>query len=494
MRIRHRWLPRSINEFARSRSGNVAMMFGLAILPLMAAVGMAIDYSRIADARTRLNGAADASTLQALSKNANAFVTTPTPAQIQQYFTTLASAVNIVTLASVKATVTPSVTNMQVTLNYTGQVKTVFGSLVGANYVTIGGTSTAQTGAPPYINFYLLLDNSPSMGLGATPTDINNLIALTANQKATVPPNVNSGSIARSNCAFACHQHTFNSKGQITGDDLSDNYHVAKLNGVTTRIDVLRTATQQLTVTAAASETRTNQFAMAIYSFSDTFQTIAPLSTNMPQVSSDASAIDLAYAYWNQRDAQTSYDTALQYINNIMPNSGNGTSAVTAEEFIFLVTDGVEDAPVKGCSGSGDPADPPASYQPLNTQPNLANTLTGNVSASCRLIDLIKSGPGSMCQTLKSPPRNIKIAILYTPYQPVTNNAFYNSWVATSPLNNNNPVNPNDPTDPANNGIGIALKACATPGFYFQVTPTQGISAAMQAMFQAALNSVLLVN
>jgi Flp pilus assembly protein TadG len=494
MRTLSRWLARSFREFGRSRSGNVGLMFGIAVIPLMAAIGTAIDYARIADARTRLNGAADAATLQALAKNANPFVTTPTPAQVEQYFNTLASLVKSAKMSSVQAVITPSVTKMSVTLNYTGQVATVFGSLVGTTSVTISGTSTAQTSAPPYINFYLLLDNSPSMGLGATPADINNLILYTASQKPTVAPNVKTGSIARANCAFACHQHTFNSSGQITGDDLTDNYHIAKLNGVTTRIDVLRTATQQLTVTAAATETTPNQFSMAIYSFSDTFQTIAPLSSNMPTVATNANAIDLAYAYWDQRDAQTSFDTALQYMNSIMPNSGNGSSLATPEEFLFLVTDGVEDAPVKGCSGSGDPLDPPAKYQPLNNKPNIANSLTGNVSASCRLIDLIKSGPGSMCQTLKSPPRNIKIAILYTPYQPVTNNAFYNQWVASSPLNNNNPVNPNDPTDPASNGIGIALKACATPGFYFQVTPSQGISAAMQAMFQAAVNSVLLTH
>jgi hypothetical protein len=470
------------------------MMFGLTSIPLLIAIGVYVDYARVTDIRSKLDGAADTTTLQAVSKNANPFVTTPTPAKVQQYFSTVAASVQGVTLTNVQAVITPSVTNLSVTLNYTAQVPTVFGGIIGTNSVAISGTSTAQVSAPPYINFYLLLDNSPSMGLGATPADISNLISLTANQTATVPPNVNSGSIARANCAFACHQHTFNNKGQITGDDLTDNYHIAKLNGVTTRIDVLRTATQQLTQTAAAAETKTNQFSMAIYTFSDTFQTVAPLSSNMPTVASDANAIDLAYAYWNQRDAQTSYDTALQYMNNIIPNSGNGSSLAVAENFIFLVTDGVEDAPVKGCSGAGDPADPPASYLPLNSQPNIANSLTGNVSSTCRLIDMIKSGSGTMCNTLESAPRNIKIAILYTPYQPVTSNSFYNQWVAASPLNNNNPVNPNDPTDPASNGIGIALKACATPGFYYQVTPTQGISQAMQSLFQTVINSVLLTN
>ena len=123
-----------------------------------------------------------------------------------------------------------------------------------------------------------------------------------------------------------------------------------------------------------------------------------------------------------------------------------------------------------------------------STTANTKNTQTGNVNSG-RLIDLIKS---SACTTIKN--RNIKIAVLYTPYLPVTNNAFYNTWVAASPLNNNNLVSSTDPTDPQNNGVGQALKACASPGFYYQVTPTTGISDAMQLLFQKAVNSVQLTN
>ncbi|MFI4996308.1 MAG: hypothetical protein ACHQAQ_11055, partial [Hyphomicrobiales bacterium] len=184
-----------------------------------------------------------------------------------------------------------------------------------------------------------------------------------------------------------------------------------------------------------------------------------------------------------------SFDTALSYMNGIMPNAGNGTSLASPLEFMFLVTDGVEDAPVSSASGSGDPADPPSSYLPANNKANIANSLSGNVNSG-RLIDLIKTDGTSMCTTIKN--RGIKIAVLYTPYMPVTSNGFYNSWIASSPLNNNNLVNPNDPTDPASNGIGQALQACASPGFYYQVTPTTGISAAMQALFAHAVQSVML--
>ena len=48
----------------------------------------------------------------------------------------------------------------------------------------------------------------------------------------------------------------------------TDNFYaLAKSLGVTMRIDVLRTATQQLMTTAAQTETYSNQFRMAIYDF-----------------------------------------------------------------------------------------------------------------------------------------------------------------------------------------------------------------------------------
>ncbi|MBV9635978.1 MAG: hypothetical protein JOZ40_15275, partial [Methylobacteriaceae bacterium] len=74
----------------------------------------------------------------------------------------------------------------------------------------------------------------------------------------------------------------------------------------------------------------------------------------------------------------------------------------------------------------------------------------------------------SLCNTIKA--RGIKIAVLYTTYLPVTVNAFYNQWVA-----------------PISSTIPTKLQSCATPGFYFEVNPTQGIGDAMTAMFEQAL-------
>ena len=445
-----------VQRSLRNQSGQVAVIFALSLLPMLAVVGLGVDFGRASILKIQLNNAADEAALSAVSASSNPQMILPSQSSIQKYFNAAAGALPPGTTYSVSSTATTSVTSLFVTINYSATVPTLFGKLVGVPTLQIGGTSSAAGQLPTYVDFYLLLDNSPSMGLGATASDIQNLQNLTPDQ-----------------CAFACHQHTF-TNGMITGDNLNDYYHVAKNNGITTRIDVLRTATQSLTTTATQAETVPNQFRMAVYTFSDTFQTIANLTNNLSSVQSNASAIDLAYAYNDQRDAQTSYDTSLSYINSGMPLSGDGSSSSKPMEFIFLVTDGVQDEPVNSGSGTGDPPDPWASGTSgasTNTQPNLSSALQGNVS-STRLITAMSQ---SNCDSIKS--RGVKIAILYTTYLPVTNNGFYNQWVA--------PISSNIPTQ---------LQACASPGFYFQISPTQGIASAMQAMFTAALTEARLTN
>ena len=46
-------------EFARARSGAVAIIFALALLPVMFLLGVAVDYSRATTMKSRLQGAVD---------------------------------------------------------------------------------------------------------------------------------------------------------------------------------------------------------------------------------------------------------------------------------------------------------------------------------------------------------------------------------------------------------------------------------------------------
>ena len=57
------WLTPISKRFLTSGKGNVAMMFGLMFLPMMAAVGAAFDYARVARAENILANALDAAIL-----------------------------------------------------------------------------------------------------------------------------------------------------------------------------------------------------------------------------------------------------------------------------------------------------------------------------------------------------------------------------------------------------------------------------------------------
>jgi len=72
-------------------------------------------------------------------------------------------------------------------------VATIFAGVLGISSIQIGGTAVASAQTPPNIDFYLLLDNSPSMSLPATQAGIIKMQSLTMAQES-------------GGCAFACHQ------------------------------------------------------------------------------------------------------------------------------------------------------------------------------------------------------------------------------------------------------------------------------------------------
>ena len=106
--------------------------------------------------------------------------------------------------------------------------------------LALAGQAMAASGVPTYMDFYLLLDNTPSMGVGATPNDVSLMVNNTSDK-----------------CAFACHDVA----------DPNNYYKLAKKLGVTMRIDVVRSATQQLMDTATSMEAVPYQFRTAFYTF-----------------------------------------------------------------------------------------------------------------------------------------------------------------------------------------------------------------------------------
>jgi Flp pilus assembly protein TadG len=168
-----------MNRFRRDRRGNVAVIFALACVPLISAVGCAVDYSEASRIKAKMQSAADAAAVASISQNsagwlASTAMTSNGPVTVAQ-----TDAVNIfngnVTASSslfnnqiVTATVMKTGPSMTSTVTFSASVPTTFMKVVGFSSLTISGSSSASSSLPLYLDFYVMLDVSGSMGLPST--------------------------------------------------------------------------------------------------------------------------------------------------------------------------------------------------------------------------------------------------------------------------------------------------------------------------------------
>ncbi|HWF95513.1 MAG TPA: pilus assembly protein TadG-related protein [Xanthobacteraceae bacterium] len=418
----------ALRRFVGDRKGNVAIIFAFSLMPIALVTGMGIDYTVATQKKAMLDSAADAAALAAVTP---AMMAQPASASITAATTMFNwQAANI---SGLGGAATPSVTAVDngltraVTVNYTAASKNSFAGVLGQQDWALAGSSQATSSVAPNIDFYLLLDNSPSMAIAATTAGINTMVTNTKTQGG---------------CAFACHE------SNPTADNLGnpnneDNYTLAKNLGVVTRIQNLNAATQSLMDTATTTMQNFNStYRMAIYTFNTGgINTITKLTSSLSTAKSLAAGIDVLEVCQNNQspkcvnnnDEDTDFEAAMSGINNtnIMPAPGTGMAGSTPEEVLFIVSDGVDDSNVNGSRNQA-----------------LFST--------------------SMCTTVKN--RGIRIAVLYTTYLPLPTNSWYNSYIA--------PFQPQ---------IAGNMQSCASPGLFFQVSTDQDISAAMAALFQQAV-------
>ncbi|UTD29233.1 TadE/TadG family type IV pilus assembly protein [Bradyrhizobium sp. WD16] len=434
-------LAAHLRSLRADRRGNVAVTFAIALLPILGLVGAAVDYSIAVNTRTKIEAALDTAVLLATSKTEANLPTATAQADALKMFAAQVAMFGVTTKSS-SITITDGVNGRVATGTAAADVPTTFMKVMGFNSIAVNGNATAKVGLPVYVDFYLLLDNSPSMGVAATPADITTMVNNTTDQ-----------------CAFACHD-TYTSSSRKT---LNKNsyYDLAKKLGVTMRIDVVRQATQALMDKAAATEAVSDQFRMAIYTMGADCSgvgqtTITPLTSSLSSAKSAAAGIDLMtipYAGYNN-DQCTDFDNVLASMNNTIPTSGAGTST-DPQKYLFFVSDGVADA-----------------YYPTSCT---KKTTSGRCQEPLTT---------AICDTLKN--RGVKIAVLYTTYLALPTNSWYMNWI--DPFNKG-PYGPSP-----NSEIAQKMQACASPGFYFEVSPTDGISEAMNALFQKAVSTAHLTN
>jgi Flp pilus assembly protein TadG len=413
----------ALRRFVGDRKGNVAIIFAFSLMPITVLTGMGIDYTAATTKKAMLDAAADAAALSGVTPTLMALPSSASiTAATNMFNSQVASIPGMASAPSVSISAADSGLKRTVTVTYTGSSKNSFAGVVGQTAWALSGSSQASATVAPNINFYLLLDNSPSMAIAATTAGINTMVANTA---------------AQGGCAFACHE-TNPSADNLGNAGGVDNYTLAKNLGVVTRIQNLNAATQALMDTATTTMANyKSTYKMAIYTFNTGgINTITALTSSLSTAKTQAAGIDVVPVYKNNwltsaasnSDEDTDFEAAMTGINTTMPLPGTGMAGSTPQEVLFIVSDGVDDSKVGG-------------------------------SRHQALFDT------SYCTTVKN--RGIRIAVLYTTYLPLPTNSWYNTYIA--------PFQPQ---------IAGNMKGCASPGLFFQVSTDQDISAAMAALFQ----------
>ncbi|MFB6462924.1 TadE/TadG family type IV pilus assembly protein [Bradyrhizobium tunisiense] len=157
-------IGRRLARFAAAEQGNVAMIFAIALVPVLSMVGAAVDYSRAAQARTSMQAALDSATLM-LSKDLSSgtITTSQIDTKAQAYFNALFTGTATLPSVSVAATYTASTSmGSTIQLTGTGTYTTTFMKIAGFPTLGIGTTSTSAWGNVR-MRVALVLDNTGSM-------------------------------------------------------------------------------------------------------------------------------------------------------------------------------------------------------------------------------------------------------------------------------------------------------------------------------------------
>ncbi len=146
-----------IRRFARERSGNMALLAGIAMIPLMLSVGLGIDYARYSSAHHHLQEMADAAALAVVASRSR------DEAALRQQALEHLRANNRLERATDLAIHHISIRDDRVELQVSGSIHASFLSLAGYDRLGVATTAVAERAVRGNVEVALILDNTYSM-------------------------------------------------------------------------------------------------------------------------------------------------------------------------------------------------------------------------------------------------------------------------------------------------------------------------------------------
>jgi Flp pilus assembly protein TadG len=197
----------AITRLFRDKSGNVAVIFAIVCIPVVSVVGCAVDYLMATRMRAKLQSAADAASVAAVSmkspgyNQAAAMIGNGTVSagitDADNVFDGNMSPIPTTSYGNLTRTSLVTKTGVQLTstVQFSAQVPVTFMKVLGYQNLSISGTSSSSDSLPPYLDFYLALDVSGSMGLPSTATEAQRMQSASPDDYVDYP----------TGCTLACH-------------------------------------------------------------------------------------------------------------------------------------------------------------------------------------------------------------------------------------------------------------------------------------------------
>jgi Flp pilus assembly protein TadG len=206
-------LAKLASRFGGNSKGNVAVIFAIACIPILTAIGCAIDYSLAMRMQSKMQSAADAASVGSISQSSPGYAAAEAMSGNGSVAVGVTDANNIfmgnlcgprtggcsnVTGYSnlvVSSTVTKSGSGLTSVVTFTAQVPTVFLNVIGYQTMNISGGSTSSAAMSTYLDYYLVLDVSGSMGLPSTTAEAQRMQSINPDNFVQYP----------TGCTLACH-------------------------------------------------------------------------------------------------------------------------------------------------------------------------------------------------------------------------------------------------------------------------------------------------
>ena len=207
-------LAKLASRFGSNSKGNVAVIFAIASIPILTAIGCAIDYSLAVRMQSKMQSAADAASVGSISQSSPGYAAAAAMTGNGSVAAGVTDANNIFmgnlcgprqsggcsnVAGYSNLVVSPAVTKggsgLTSVVNFTAQVPTVFLNVIGYQTMNISGGSTSSAAMSTYLDYYLALDVSGSMGLPSTTAEALRMQAVNPDNFVQYP----------TGCTLACH-------------------------------------------------------------------------------------------------------------------------------------------------------------------------------------------------------------------------------------------------------------------------------------------------